>query len=541
MSRRCPLDRLKGKHDEWRGKVSILSPAVDESGFPDQARNGGNPGEAPTGRRFRIDPARSRIGFAVKHFKIVTVRGRFTDCSGEVTLEGSDPSTTQVSLTIRTASIDTGRRTRDWHLRSFQFLHSRKYPVMSFESTKVEAGGKDTYRMTGDLTIKGVARPVTLDVSVPEGAGDPRGNDPVLLTATGTIRPSDWKIALYRVLERLPFVVERQVALEIEAAIVPALEAERQAPGLQGAGSRPALADATRPEWLQVDAWPFQSRSVVIAGHRVRYVDEGSGPVLVFVHAGPAWSFIYRDVIIRLRNQFRCIALDFPGSGLSEAPSGYRAGLAPASRVFEAFLEALDLRKVTLVVHDLGGPVALGAAAGMPDRVIALAVTDSFGWPLSEENPGITRMLRIVGSRPVRLLNDATNIVARFTATSYGVGKGFTATDRRAFLGPYRDRSVRRNALAMLGDAAGAVGYLRGVDRSLRTTFADRPVLLVFGEESPTVKERFPQRWQERFPRARLQVIEGGHHFPMADDPDAVARAIRSWWEASVRDEGGIR
>jgi pimeloyl-ACP methyl ester carboxylesterase len=93
----------------------------------------------------------------------------------------------------------------------------------------------------------------------------------------------------------------------------------------------------------------------------------------------------------------------------------------------------------------------------------------------------------------------------------------------------------------MLGDAAGAVGYLRGVDRSLRTTFADRPVLLLFGEESPTVKERFPQRWQERFPRARLQVIEGSHHFPMADDPDAVARAIRSWWEAPVRDEGGIR
>src|SRR5260370_40693751 len=113
-------------------------------------------------------------------------------------------------------------------------------------------------------------------------------------------------------------------------------------------------------------------------------------------------------------------------------------------------------------------------------------------------------MLRIVGSRPVRLLNDATNIVARFTATSYGVGKGFTATDRRAFLGPYLDRSVRRNALAMLGEAAGAGGYLRTVDRPLRSTFVDRPLLLVFGEDRPTVKARVPQPAQVRSPTASL-------------------------------------
>ena len=93
----------------------------------------------------------------------------------------------------------------------------------------------------------------------------------------------------------------------------------------------------------------------------------------------------------------------------------------------------------------------------------------------------------------------------------------------------------------MLGDAARAVEYLRGVDRSLRTTLADRRVLLVFGGGSPTVKEGFPERWKERFPRAPLEVIEGGHHFPMADDPDTVADAVRSWWEESVPGGGGVR
>src|SRR5438046_2375293 len=118
MSQRRPLHRLQGKHDEWRGNVSTLFSTIGESGFPKHARNGAALGEVPARRRFRIDPSRSRIGFAVKHFKIVTVRGRFTDYAGEVSLEGADPSRAQVSLSVRTASIDTGRRIRDWHLRS---------------------------------------------------------------------------------------------------------------------------------------------------------------------------------------------------------------------------------------------------------------------------------------------------------------------------------------------------------------------------------------------------------------------------------------
>jgi pimeloyl-ACP methyl ester carboxylesterase len=86
----------------------------------------------------------------------------------------------------------------------------------------------------------------------------------------------------------------------------------------------------------------------------------------------------------------------------------------------------------------------------------------------------------------------------------------------------------------MLRDAAFADGFLGGVDRSLRTVLADRPMLLVYGAKSPAIKAGFPDRWKERFPDARLLLLDGGHHFPMADDPDLVARAIRGWWSAEV-------
>ena len=275
-------------------------------------------------------------------------------------------------------------------------------------------------------------------------------------------------------------------------------------------------------------------RFAQIAGNRIHYSDEGSGPTLLFVHAGPAWSFIYRDLIALLRNEFRCIAFDFPGSGLSEAAPGYTARIESAAAVFEEFIRQLELNDVSLIVHDLGRPVALKALADMPERFLAVAVTDSFAWSLVDESPGIVKPLRFVSGPTFGFLNDRINLLARATASSYGAGRHLTPIEKRAFRAPYRDRVVRRNAVAMLRDSIQANDYLRRLDQMLRVPLSRLPLLLVFGDDSPTYKERFPAAWMARFPRARLVLVEGGHHFPIADDPDLVAGAIRSWWHESI-------
>jgi haloalkane dehalogenase len=203
--------------------------------------------------------------------------------------------------------------------------------------------------------------------------------------------------------------------------------------------------------------------------------------------------------------------------------------------VLEAFVLALDLRDVTLVVHDLGGPVSFHVAATHAGRFRALAITESFGWPLSQENPKVARMLRLVGGRAFGAVNDATNLLIRLTSTSAGVGRHLSRAGRRAFREPHRDRRIRRTTPAMLRDAAEAEAFLRTVDAGLRNELRHLPVLLVYGSKSPTVREGFPERWKERFPNAPLVIVEGGHHFPMCDDPDAVAEAIRSWWGAVAR------
>ncbi|HEY6957914.1 MAG TPA: alpha/beta fold hydrolase [Candidatus Limnocylindria bacterium] len=286
---------------------------------------------------------------------------------------------------------------------------------------------------------------------------------------------------------------------------------------------------AERPRWLSPSEYPFESRSKEIDGNDVRYIDEGRGRTLLFVHAGPSWSFIYRRVIERLRTDFRCIAIDFPLSGASRAADTYRPTLRAASGILDAFVRALDLRGVTLVVHDLGGPVSLDVATRMPDRFVAIAATDSFAWPLAARHPRVRRMLRVVSSRPFSLLNDVANIIARVEGMPYGAGRGLSPEGRRVFLAPFRDRRVRRAALAMLGDAANDTAFLARVEADVQVALSDRPVLLVFGAESPTIHEHFPERWAELFTDTRLVIVQGAHHFPMVDAPDVVATAIAEW------------
>ncbi|MCA1843845.1 MAG: alpha/beta fold hydrolase [Actinobacteria bacterium] len=289
-----------------------------------------------------------------------------------------------------------------------------------------------------------------------------------------------------------------------------------------------------RPSWLAHHEFPFASRFVDVDGTTVHYVDEGSGPTLLFVHAGPAWSFIFRGVIGELRQEFRCVALDLPGSGLSPARPGERPTMAASSQLVDRFFDIVAPGRVTLVVHDVGGPVALAMASRRPERIAAVVVAESFGWPLAGENQKVARALRVAGGRAVRWLNTATNLVPRLTASRYGAGRHLDSAGRAAFLGPYRDRAVRRRATALLADAGTDQAFLRSVDSALRTTLAHLPLLLVFGSASPTVSGGFPTSWTTRFPAASLFLVEGAHHFPMMDDPVAVADVIASWWGTAV-------
>lgn len=297
---------------------------------------------------------------------------------------------------------------------------------------------------------------------------------------------------------------------------------------------RTASARFERPGWLDYEEFPFDTNAVEIDGNLIHYIDEGTGPTLLFVHA-PLWSFVFRDVIEDLRHDFRCIALDFPGSGLSKAAPDYEPTIESASSILESFVNAISIDDATLLVHDVGGPVAFGVAARRPDLIHGIGILGTFGWPLNEEFPDIARFLGIVGSPLFRFLDANLGILFRvYTRFERGGGLRLSRRGRRVFRASYRSQQTRRFATAMVRSVLQSDDYLTTVYKALTTTLTDQPVLLLFGEHDPSREAGFQEKWEALYPEARSETLAGAHHFPMANFPHFVSEVIVDWYTESV-------
>ena len=151
---------------------------------------------APAGT-WKVDPAHTRFGFAVKHMGVATVRGHFEDVDGTLVI-GEDLSTAKITGSVKAASVQTGVGQRDDHLRSEDFFDAENYPELTFESTRIEAIDDETYRVVGDLTIHGVTRPVVMDVTINKIGTHPMTQAPAAgFDAAFTIKRSEFGVGGY--------------------------------------------------------------------------------------------------------------------------------------------------------------------------------------------------------------------------------------------------------------------------------------------------------------------------------------------------------
>ena len=170
--------------------------------------------------RYDLDPAHSRLGFVARHAMVTKVRGQFSDFSGNLYLDEDDPSRSTAEVDVQMASVSTGQDQRDAHLRSPDFFDAETHPTMTFKSTGAELRGDDTYRMTGDLTVRGVTRPITLDIEFNGVVRDPFGNDRAGFEARSTISRKDWGLTYNAVLEAGGVLVSDKITLELDIAAV---------------------------------------------------------------------------------------------------------------------------------------------------------------------------------------------------------------------------------------------------------------------------------------------------------------------------------
>lgn len=169
---------------------------------------------------YTLDPAHSRIGFVARHAMVTKVRGSFNEFTGSATIDGEDPTRSAASVVIEATSIDTRNTGRDEHLRSNDFLDMASYPQISFESTAVRHVAGEDFEVTGNLTLHGVTREITLALEFQGAATDPFGNQRIGFDGSAEINRKDYGITYNAVLETGGVMVSDKIVLEFEISAI---------------------------------------------------------------------------------------------------------------------------------------------------------------------------------------------------------------------------------------------------------------------------------------------------------------------------------
>lgn len=283
-----------------------------------------------------------------------------------------------------------------------------------------------------------------------------------------------------------------------------------------------------RPAWVDPDEYPFEPHALDLDPGRVSYVDEGEGRPLVMLHGNPTWSFLYRKLIERLAGDYRCVAPDLLGFGLSEKPREFSYRVSDHVRVVASLVEALELEDVTLVVHDWGGPIGMDYAAERPDNVDSFVVTNTVMWPPAEALH-VRALGAVAGSRVGRFVD------RRYDAfVNWAMPAGFADRSRltpeihRHYRAPLADPDDREGSWMFARELLRATGWLADLWER-RSRVAGTPALLAWGLRDPVFRTNALRRWQALFPDARTLAFPDAGHFVHEERGEELAAAMREF------------
>lgn len=293
-----------------------------------------------------------------------------------------------------------------------------------------------------------------------------------------------------------------------------------------GAMTDAPRSDAERAFGLKAGAYPYRSRFVTVLGARLHHIDEGEGPSVLMLHGNPTWGFVYRRLIEGLRGDFRCLAPDLAGFGLSEAPAGFSFEPEEHARLVAALMDALDLRDVTLIGHDWGGPIGLGAAALAPGRVSRLCLGNSWAWPVNGDFH-FEWFSRLMGGPLGRLAAHRYAVFVNLLMPLSMKRRKLDEDEMAAFRAPFRDRG-RRSPMAVFPAAiTGSGPWLAEIERFVRTFRG--PACLVWPENDFAFRAKELARWQALLPQARTVPISRCGHYLWLDAPADCLAAVRGF------------
>lgn len=289
----------------------------------------------------------------------------------------------------------------------------------------------------------------------------------------------------------------------------------------------------SRPAWVDDELFPLESRFVDLDGNLVHYVDEGSGPILLMLHGNPVWSFVYREVIASLRDRFRCIALDFPGFGLSAGASGYRYLAKDHADLLVSFLDRLDLSELTLVGHNWGGPLGLYAAQQRPDLFVRLVLSNTWAWPLNGD-PSSELFSRGMGNPVGRALIKRFDLLGKYFIPAAHKRRRLSEAEMAHYRQAAPTPARRHPAAVLPGELVGARAFFTDLADNLGAR-KELPTLILWADSDPIFTEKYRERLERTFPNHTTTVLHGVGHFGQSDAPTEFSNAIEAWWADQAR------
>ncbi len=290
------------------------------------------------------------------------------------------------------------------------------------------------------------------------------------------------------------------------------------------------------PIWREL--YPFESRYAEVAGRRMHYLDEGTGPPLLMVHGNPTWSFYWRNLVTAFRERYRVIVPDHIGCGLSDKPTTGQYDFRLASRIADltSLVEQLDLQDVTLLAHDWGGAIGMGTAVKMPTRFGRFVLFNTAAFS-GGRCPLRIRVCRtpILGQVGVQGFNLFAGAAIRMAVCRH---ERMTPQVRAGLLAPYDSWSNRTAVHRFVTDIPlsrthPSYAALRQIEEGL-ALFRKSPICLIWGMRDWCFTPKFLDRFLDFFPEATVHQLEGAGHYVIEDAHEEIVPMLEEFFKQTA-------
>ncbi|QCK16125.1 alpha/beta fold hydrolase [Mangrovivirga cuniculi] len=274
--------------------------------------------------------------------------------------------------------------------------------------------------------------------------------------------------------------------------------------------------------WVDNSLYPFENKYLRLEAGNMHYVDEGQGEIILFVHGTPTWSFLYRNFIKELSKNYRCIAIDHLGFGLSEKPDSIPGTPEWHSNNLSEFIEKLDLQKITLVVHDFGGPIGLAAGIKHSKRINKVVLFNSWLWETKHEKEAL-KIDKIINSWLGKFLYLNMNYSPKVL-----LKKGFTDKNNlpkevhKQYIQPFPDKKSRIPLLNLAKALVGSSDWYQKQWEQL-DQLSDKNWLMLWGVNDDFITTKYLKKWQDRLTEAKTLEFECGHFIQEEKTSESIA------------------